>query len=970
MVWVLFVGRESELRELNAQLARAERGEGALAILVGEPGIGKTTTIERFTESATSEKRISALWGRCYEGDGAPAFWPWIQILRACCSRLPRAEIAALLGADYGIVATLVPQLAESGIETASTPLPEASDVDGRFQLFDAVSRFLHRCSAEAPLLLVLDDLHGADEPSLLLLRFLGRELRDSRLMVLASCRDSALSRQRPLADTLAELDREPWSSRLELGGLDVPDVGRLAALVAGSDLPNGMVRDLHRRTDGNPFFVTQVVRLASRSTAAELDHEVNPRSVQDAVLRRLDVVSAGGRALLSVASVMGREFDLQVLMTASGAPVGEVLTELGQLVSMRLIGEVADRPGRFRFVHALVPETLYATLDEVVRRDRHGKVGEALRATGSAPLTELAWHYYQAALGGTHRAEAEMFTVLAADRARDLRAYEVAIRHYDMALHLLDAASPRARRCDLTLELAEALSRAGDTPRAQEQFLRAAEIAGGHLPIQLARAALGHAGPTVTGGLVNTVAVELMQHALTALDIAEVGWRARLLARLAMELHFTNQHELREELSAEAVALAREWAEPRALAMVISSRRYATWNPENSARRLTDSLEIVELGEQLGDTEITSQGYRWLIPDLAEQGDAAGLDRAVHRCAVVAESSRQPVYRWYARVFETCHALLRGEFDDAERCATEALELGGRAQAGNAAIYHAAHLFVLRREQDRSAELAPLMLDIIGRFPLPLYECWLTCVLADTGRIDEATARLDALFVHNFAAIRPNALWLGSMATLAEVCVTLGDREHGEAVFAHLWPHRERRAMVGVPVTLGSVSYYLGRLATLAGRYVDARALLDVAAAGDRRMGAHPWLAWTRLAQAELLRAQTGDVVREQELISDARRVGERLGMARLIRLVQGLNARSLPPRSANTSDDLSRREREVLRLVAGGRSNKAIAAELVITVNTVERHLVSIYRKLGVTGRAAAAVHAIRQGELGLPS
>jgi DNA-binding CsgD family transcriptional regulator len=960
---MLFVGRERELGLLDAQLERAERGEGGASVLVGEPGIGKTTTIERFAEAAGASGRARVLWGRCYEGDGAPAFWPWMQIIRACAADLPTESLSLALGSGASDVAALLPELS-SEQPSSTRALPGDADADARFRLFDALTGFLKRSAVDRPLLLILDDLHGADESSLLLLRFLVRELRDARLMVVGSCRDAALGQLRPLTAALAELDREPWAMRLELGGLTEPDVGRLAALVSGAQLPVGVVRDIHRRTEGNPFFVTQIVRLnAAGPVGTGSNVSANPRSVQDAVLRRLDTVSEAGRTLLTLASVIGREFDLRTLNTVSDASPGRTLTDLGEVVSARLLTEVTDAPGRYRFVHALVPETLYATIGEDVRRRLHGQVGEALEQHDSAPFTELAWHFFQAALGGTHRAQAERYAVRAADRARDMHAYEVAVRYYGMAVSLLEGDASVAWRCDLALELAESLSRSGDTRRAREEFSRAADLAGEQRPERLARAALGYAGPTVTGGLVDATAVELMQRCLEVLDPNEVGWRARLLARLGMELHFTDQRDLREVLTSEAVILARGLADPRALASVISSRRYATWAPDNLDRRLGDSAEIVELGERVNDLELALQGYRWLIPDLAENGDAAALERAVHRCAVLADTSRQPVYRWYARVFETCLALLRGQLANAERGAAEALELGGRAQAGNAAIYHAAHLYVLRREQDRGPEITDLMLQIMARFPLPLYECWLTCLLAEAGRREEATARLDDLAASGFSRLRVNALWLGSFAALSDVCVALGDTDRGEQVYRRLQPYAARRAMVGVPVCLGSVSYYLGRLAILLDRPDDAERHLRDAAAADERMGAQSWLAWTQLAHAELLLGRETDSDHAHTLLASAGRTGNQLGLTRLTSQVSATTKRFTCDDTAPATR-LSRRESEVLGLLAKGLSNKTIAAELVITVNTVERHLVSIYRKLGVTGRAAAAVYAIRQG------
>jgi class 3 adenylate cyclase len=439
---VAFVGRQGEQAELRGALDRALGGRGQLVLVSGEAGIGKTRITEELCAEARS-REAQVAWGRCREGAGAPAYWPWRQALRAYAGGRPPEEVAAELGPDVGELAQLLPELAH--LEGARRPATELDPEMARFRLFDAMTSCLRSAAAARGLVVVLDDLHWADQASLLLLGFVAAELDDTRLLVVGTYRDVEVDRRHPLSGTLAELFRQPATFYLSLSGLDRGEVGRFIAGVTGTDPAADLVTAVHGQTEGNPYFVGELVRLLEaerRLDAGGLEGAGIPEGIRHVIGRRLNRLSEEANASLAAASVQGRDFDLDVVARVTGLPTGDVLDSLEEGMDARLVAESATRPGRFRFAHALVRETLYDELPARERRRLHDRVGAALVELRGDDfegyLAELAHHFSLAARPG-QAGQAVAFARQAGDRAMKVLAYEEAAGHYQRALGALD---------------------------------------------------------------------------------------------------------------------------------------------------------------------------------------------------------------------------------------------------------------------------------------------------------------------------------------------------------------------------------------------------------------------------------------------------------------------------------------------------------------------------------------------------
>jgi len=869
----VFVGRERELSELLTGFADAAAGNGRLFMIVGEPGIGKTRlALEVAGHAAARGGRI--LWGRCWEGGGAPAYWPWVQAIRAYVRQSDADSVRAQLQSGAAYLAHLVPELGARFPEWSAPEGTMGLDSEhARFQLFDAIAGFLR--NARQPLVLILDDIHAADQPSLLLLHFVARELRDIPLLILATYRDVEVRRSAWRAELLGTVARE--SRSISLRGLSAEAVARFIAQSAQQAPSPALVDAVYQATEGNPFFVDEVVHLlvaegrlqqplggpprGAMLGAALLGTFRVPDAVREAIHRRVDPLSAAVREVLEVASIIGREFEQIPLQHVCGVPAERLLERLAEAVSMGVVIEVPGSVGRYAFSHALVRETLYDDVPPLRRIGLHRQIGEALelayRADPEPHLAKLAHHFVQAATGGD-AAKAISYAARAGQRALTLLAYEDAALWYQRALQVLDTTDGDwARRCQLLLQLAEAQQKAGNGAQARATYHEAARVArvlGAVEP--LARAAVGMAAAGAETGVVDTGLIGLLEEALQALPDSDGVLRTAVLSRLAVALYFSKARERRVALSQEAVEMARRLGDTAALAAALMTRHFASWGPGNVEERLALATELLRIGEAAGVPEIVLEGHNWRIVDLLESGDVHGARADAEAYARVAEQLRVPRYGWHATLLRAMFALFEGRFTEGEQLSQEALMQGQRAGVQNAVQFFSVQTFLLHRERGRLGDLEEGVRNLVVQYPaLLIWRCGLAFLYAELGLSTEAQREFERLATGGFANLPADANWLPALALLGEVCAFIGDVARAGVLYDLLLPHAKRNVVIATGVACyGSVAYYLGLLATTLSRWGAALEHFEHAIAAHTQMGSPSLAAYAQLGCARAL--------------------------------------------------------------------------------------------------------------------
>ena len=756
-----FVGRERELAELTAGLDDAVAGHGRLCLLVGEPGIGKSRLAEELSTRARA-RGAQVLVGRCWEAGGAPAYWPWVQSLRAYVRRAEAEQLRAQLGPGAIDVAQLLPELRT--VLPDLPPVPAVESEGARFRLFDSLTAFLQSAAATQPLVLVLDDLHAADEPSLLLLQFVARELARSRILVVGAYRDVDPTLTEPLRDTLSALAREPVTRRLPLTGLTATEVAQF--------VPAELVAAVHAETEGNPLFVGEVARLLGKEGRLEIPH-----SVRETIGRRLRHLSDDCNALLTLASVLGREFDLAVLARVSGLERGAVLVLLDEAMQARVVSDVPGSIGRMRFAHALIRDAAYQTLSRARRVDLHRRVGEALEAVHAADLdphlAELAHHFYEAG-----SSKAVDYASRAGARAIALHAYEEAVRLYELALAAFEGGTP-AERCAVLLALGEAQARQGDDVRAKATFLCAADVAraAGESEL-LARATAGYGGRFLwSHGLTDDRLVPLLEEGISVVGTADSALRVRLLSRLAAALRHGPTRARREVLMEEAIQMARRIGDPVTIASALTAAESALHAPHTVEARLANAGEIVELATVAGDRERLFDGHEHAFWASWEVSDPDRRARELAAMTRVANELRQPAQLWMLSAAHATFALAQGRFDEAPGLMRRAAEIGGPALAWNAGAARILQRFLLCCARGGLDAYLAEVRDDEPAFPSPLvHRSVLAHGYARLGRVEEAAPLVAEITSHDLADWHVDEQWFVSICLLAETCALLDD--------------------------------------------------------------------------------------------------------------------------------------------------------------------------------------------------
>lgn len=774
-------GREEAIQRVAGRVRGAAAGEGALILLTGEPGIGKSRLAEHLAELAASAG-TQVVWGRCWEAGGAPAYWPWIQIFRA----LEMDEDPFAVPVDVG-----------------STP------EQARFQIFDAAVGKLRERAARAAIALVLDDLHAADLPSLLLLMFLARSLRGSRVLVLATSRDSEARQVPEAAALLAKIARE--GEVVALGRLAAPDVEAWMR----STLPSTTAAQaavLFRVTEGHPLFISEMLRQGPREDTRDRLLEGLGATLDE----RLLVLSAETRTLLEVAAVLGREFSLAEVAALAEQSPDEVERRLREA---RAAGVVTAAPagGTLLFSHVLRRDRIYGELLPSRRAALHWKAGTGRLARGEDPAAAVHHLLEGHAAGDGGRAAEVALAVAEAALARF--AFEEAARLVHQALPLVPSATNL--HCRLTLVLAEALIPVGQGAEGKAMAVQAAIAARQLRDAELlARAALAHAAEQAAGAVDGTM-VSLLREALDALDPADSVVRARLTARLGAALmppKGLEDYLYNVGLSREATAMARRLADKHTLLYCLQNYCNGAGFVMPVDERAVLFDEIVALAGSLGQRMVLLNNLAAHATMLAALGQRAGGNLALERLEQLIEDLPQTHQQWRLPLARALFAGLDGDFAEADRFSEEARVLAARPGSGYAVsawTFQQLSLAELRGDPGLIVKHAPALLATLSMFAAKVAPA---IVLAVSGQRDEASRLLRAATFHPGDV---TSLVFGALA-----CISLEDTELAERLYPPVAAMaKTHRLFLGTAVAsiFGPMPRLAGELALLAGRPTEA---------------------------------------------------------------------------------------------------------------------------------------------------
>lgn len=886
-----FVGREDELTVLGQAVEEAREDRRRFVLVAGEPGVGKTRLVAELADVAAGGGS-EVLVGHCAEGAGVP-FQPFAEALRADVDARADDDLDDRLGGHAGELSRLVPELAE---RTGQTPPPVSTSPElDQHRLFDAVAGWLAAASAQASLVLVVEDLHAATRPTLLMLRHLVRAGTGSGTLVVVTYRDTVDARSVELVEVLAELAHHPDVSHVQLDGLAPAAVADLvdASLGERPDARQGWAEAIHAATAGNALFVQELLASVGGQTASEpgrlLDASGVPWSLRRLLEARLQRLDRDTLRFLEHAGMAGGVFEFPVVAEAVGLSEDEALDALEQAIAARLVIPADGRRERYAFSHAVMR---YALLDQLSRSRRmrlHARLAAALeRRHPHEPagiVSELAYHHTEAGALG-EPAKALAFAQAAGDAAAAQLAHDEAAAHYQTAVELFDAQNPHstasAQRCDLLTALGEAQQRAGlgiHSETLLDAIRLAVELADAG---RIARAAwVGNRGfPRHLFG-VDEERVAVLERAVEVIDTDAVGARATVLAVLAGELTFASDPTRPRSLSDEALALARH-ADETVLARVLALRQFTILHPSTVAERLANTAELIELVDRLDDPNLQVFARWWRAVAALQAADRSEADACLDEACRLAEALGEPFMGCASLMLAANRELLWGELDEVAKLMDRYYELGQLSDAVDIKGPYTFHQAWLLHERGRLDEALPALEARRPRYgAVPHWEAVTALFWWEAGHRQNAVATLERFAAEDFASVPSAFIWGHTMCSLAELAAAAEHRPAARRLRELLAPYADQLS-ADAAVCTGPVAYYLGLLAAALEDWDAATGYFEQAGALSDHIGAIRWANRVALARARLLlaRDRPGDRETAVELLqataAAARREGQ----------------------------------------------------------------------------------------------
>ena len=820
------VGRAGELGVLAGLLDEVDRGRGQGALLIGDAGIGKSATASAFADTVR-DRGYAVAWGRCPETETLP-YWPWRQAFRA-------------LG--------------------LSTALPESA-ATGRATVFVEIADQLAAATAERPAIVILEDVHLADGPTLTLLRFVAGLVPELHCLLLISSRDNAVDVPERAAETLRAMP--PAFLRLPLAGLDRAATAQLVERVIGAGVDPGYAADVHARTGGNPFFVQELARLhAARGTTST----ETPTGVRQVLERRLARLNQPAYDVLATASVLGEEAELDVLAAVEQTATTDVLGVLGDATAARLAEIEGDR---FRFAHSLVREVVYSGLGAVRRSDLHLRAAQELtgrccptgvhNVTHGLPLVDTCCSadlleanagrvaaHYRAAVGHPEAGDlSREFALIAARAAMRRSGYEQAAHFYRWAGDI----DPAVR-----LELGEAQVLAGELTSGRETLRRVArEAAAAGQAQTVARAVLAMGGGV--GGfevdLTDIEQAQLLEQVVP--ELPDAALKAAAVARLALGQTLADHGDRPRDLAEQAVALAREAGDPRAEVAALAAWCDVHAGPDHVAERIAAAERMLATASAIGDVALVLLARRQLVVALLEQGRFAEADGQIAAFAHTVRPLGLPLHSWLVPIWQGMRALMTGRLDETTACIDQASRLAEEADSVNARLMvfalRSAHACATGTMPSLRAYLEEVMTPYGGN---PMADGPYAFYSIQAGVLDRGRGIVRHRVRDGLDAIVKDAEWLESIAFFGEAARLVGDDEAVALAYDALAPYADLWVIDGIGgACLGTVSLFLGRLAAQLGR-PEARRLLASALEAHRAVDAGTLTAETEKALAEL---------------------------------------------------------------------------------------------------------------------